>query len=597
MKIPYRIVVLAAVSLLSTTGLKAQCCIYSHQQQVEPPTSAATFGVALGDLDGDSDMDAVAISAYFGVDVYFNNGTGTFTLGAQYATSPNPDFYGVHVIDIDNDNDSDIIAIPFYSSASLTILLNNGTGVFTGYNVSSNIACYNAAMGDIDGDNDPDLFLPNSGGGSGKIFKNNGAGFLSLHQTLTGARGHDAELGDLDNDGDLDAFVVENSSYGNTVFLNDSAGNFTLYGTPFGSSCTYVDLGDLDKDGDLDAWVGKFGNTCEIWLNNGTGSFSMHSYVSTGSYCKSVNLYDFDNDGDLDVFLGFYSSNPQIWINGENLNFSLCYQAPAGSSCHGQAIGFINSDSYIDIYSGYFSNNDGDYVFLNASPSIQYAASTYCPNNYTPQTVNLMGTPGGTFGVVPSGLGIDTATGTFIPSAGIPGNYFITYTATGCTVTFPVVIKHLDTSLTASDSTLFANQDSATYVWVDCNNSFQPIAGQTARFFKPVVSGTYALIVTFDGCTDTSSCYALSVYNTVGEPERPSRAYIVPNPASEQITLITDLNFVGQPFTIKDIAGRKILSGLISGVRTRIDVSHLSSGIYLLYPGDESTRILKFVKK
>ncbi|HRZ41659.1 MAG TPA: T9SS type A sorting domain-containing protein [Bacteroidales bacterium] len=592
----YRIVVLTVV-FLWPAGLMAQCCIFSYQQQVEPPTSAATFGVALGDLDGDSDMDAVAISAYYGVDVYFNNGSGTFSLAAHYATAPNPDFYGVHVVDIDNDNDSDIIAIPFYSSASLTLLLNNGTGVFTGYNVSSNIACYNAAVGDLDGDNDPDLFLPNSGGGSGKIYKNNGTGLYSLYQTLAGARGHDAELGDLDNDGDLDAFVVENSSYGNTVFLNDSTGNFILSGTPFGSNCTYVDLGDLDKDGDLDAWVGKFGNTCEIWLNNGTGSFSLHSSVSTGSYCKSVNLYDFDNDGDLDVFLGFYSASPQVWINGENLNFSLCYQAPVGSSCHGQAIGFINGDSYIDIYSGYFSNNDGDYVFLNASPSIQYTGSPYCPNNSTPQTVSLMGTPGGTFGVIPSGLGIDTASGTFTPSLGVPGNYFITYTTTGCTVAFPVAIKNLDTSVTATDSTLFANQDSATYVWADCNNSFQPVAGQTARFFKPAVSGTYALIVTYDGCTDTSSCYSLSVYNAVKDPDDTPRAVIIPNPASAEFTLFTEPGLTGQCYAIKDFTGRVIHRGLLAGSETRVDISHLPPAMYLICVGDENPRVLKFIRK
>ncbi|MFO7722507.1 MAG: VCBS repeat-containing protein, partial [Bacteroidales bacterium] len=420
--------------ILPGRSIVAQCCQFTWQQQVEPATSAATFGVALGDFDNDGDMDAVSISAYYGIDVYFNDGSGTFTLGAQYATGTNGNFYGVHVADVDNDNDLDIIAIPFYTSTPMAILKNNGAGVFAVTTASSSIATYNAAIGDLDGDNDIDIFLPNSGGGSGKIFKNNGTGSYTLYQTLSGARGHCVSLGDLDNDGDLDAFVVENSSYGYSVFLNDSTGMFTQLGTTFGTNGSFVALGDLDKDGDLDAWVGKSNNNSEIWLNNGSGVFSLHSTITNGSYCKSVVLYDFDNDGFQDVFMSFYSSAPQVWKNHGDLTFSLCYQAPVGSSSHGQAVGFLDGDSYIDIYTGHFSNTDGDYVFLNSSPLISYAGSPFCPNDPTPQQINLTGTPGGVYTSNPYGLSLDSVTGTFIPLSSLAGNYFVYYTQSGCTV-------------------------------------------------------------------------------------------------------------------------------------------------------------------
>lgn len=583
--------------LFTPADVKAQCCDFTYQQQIEPPTSAATFGVALGDFDGDNDQDAVAISAYYGIDVYFNNGSGTFTLNAQYATGTNGDFYGVYVCDVDSDNDQDIIAMPFYASAGLTILFNNGSGVFTGYNISSNISTYNGAVGDIDGDNDKDVFLPNAGGGSGKIYKNSGIGLFSLHQTLSGARGHDADLGDLDNDGDLDAFVVENSSYGNAIFLNDSTGTFTQSGSTFSSNCTFVDLGDLDKDGDLDAWVGKSGNSCEIWLNNGTGTFTLDTTITTGSYCKSVNLFDLDNDGDLDVFLGFYSSAPQVWKNGGDMTFTLCYQAPVGSSSHGQTIGYINNDNNIDIYSGYFSNDDGDFVFLNASPAIHYPNNPFCHNLSTPQNITLAGTSGGSYGTIPYGLSLDYLTGTVIPSASLPGNYTVTYTIAGCTVTTPVRVKDLDTTVTLVDSTLTANQDSATYQWVDCNNGFAQIQGATGQSYAPVVTGNYAVIITYDGCTDTSGCVEVTLFNGIESPVKTSTAGLFPNPATGLTVLKTSSNWLGASWKVLDQAGRILLSGKIVNQETLLDFGNLTPGFYILRIEEKDTLNLKFIRQ
>jgi hypothetical protein len=573
----------------------AQCCDYSYQQQFEPPTSAATFGVALGDLDNDGDRDAVAISAYFGVDVYFNNGSGTFTLNAQYATGSNGDFYGVHVVNVDGDNDLDIIAIPFYSSANLTILFNNGAGLFTQSTVSSNIACYNAAVGDIDQDGDIDIFLPNAGGGSGKIYKNNGLGTFTLHQTLSGARGHDAELGDLDGDGDLDAFVVENSSYGNCVFLNNGSGTFTLSGTTFSSNGSNVDLGDLDKDGDLDAWVGRSNNVSEIYQNNGSGSFSLHSVITNGSYCKAVNLYDYNGDNFLDVFLGFYSSAPQIWKNNGDMSFSLCYQAPVGSSSHGQTLGFINNDNAIDIYSGYFSNDDGDYVFLNVSPSIDYAGSPYCPNEYSAQTVALSGVGGGSWSSIPSGLSIDTANGSIIPALSAPGTYVVYYHIPGCSVKDSITIKSLDVGTSNLGRTITANQDSATYKWIDCNFGYTVIPGLIGRSFTAsVTGGSFAVIVTYKGCSDTSLC--VTIPNTTGlEQSSTLQLSIFPNPAGNSLYLHIPEAFIPGSFQISDAFGRIVLSGDLVDPELEFDIAFMKPGYYILST-DKGIRA-RFIKR
>jgi hypothetical protein len=362
-----RILLVIGWMIFINQTLSAQYCNFTYIQQTEPETSAATFGVALGYFNNDSYLDCAAISAYYAVDIYFNNGSGIFTLDGQYAAGGS--FYGVHTDDVDGDGDVDVVAIPFYASSDLVVLINDGSGGFTETSVSTNIGAYNAAMGNIDNDMDQDILIPNGGGGSGLILKNDGYGNFSQFQVVAGARGHDADLSDLDGDGDLDAFVTENSAYANTVFLNDGSGSFSMLGNNFGTQGGAVAIGDLDGDGDQDAWVGGSSNTSEIWLNDGEAGFTMVSTIENGSYCKAVNLEDVDNDDDPDVFLGFYSSNPQVWLNEGSLVFSLCYQAPVGSSCHGQVVGDIDNDNHPDFYSGYFSNDEGDYVFINDAVS------------------------------------------------------------------------------------------------------------------------------------------------------------------------------------------------------------------------------------
>lgn len=584
--------------MFSEKTILAQCCSYTYQQQVEPLTSAATFGVALGDFDGDTDLDAVAISAYAGIDVYFNNGSGTFTLSAQYAIGPDDDFYGVHVADVDNDGDKDIIAIPFYTSTNTTILKNNGLGVFTVSSFASNISTYNAAIGDIDGDGDIDIFLPNAGGGNGKVLKNNGTGTYSLFQTVTAARGHDAALGDLDGDGDLDAFVIENGSYGNSVFMNNGVGNFAQLGSTFGANGSRVALADFDADGDLDAWVGNSSNFSEIWLNNGSGAFTLGATITTGSYCKGLKLFDYDSDGDLDVFASFYSSNPQVWANNGSLSFSLCYQAPVGSSSHGMAIGDINNDTKMDMYSGYFSNDDGDYVFLNTgiSASIKYRFSPYCYDNTALENVMLIGTSGGTFSSSPAGLSLNLSTGGIIPSTSIPGTYTVTYIVSGCTATTSVVIDTIDLATSLNLATITANQTGAIYQWIDCNNGDLPIANQTNQSYTPAANGDYAVIITNGGCIDTSACVNILTVG-ISENNNQNLIKIYPNPALDLITVEVNSVLSGQTYIIVDQTGRTVLLGKLISDNSNINIKELAAGMYFLKVGEQNRQSFKVLKK
>lgn len=61
-------------------------------------------------------------------------------------------------------------------------------------------------------------------------------------------------------------------------------------------------------------------------------------------------------------------------------------------------------------------------------------------------------------------------------------------------------------SVTQTDVTLTADQNNATYQWIDCDNNNSPISGETNQSYTPTVTGNYAVEVTVNGCTYVSEC-------------------------------------------------------------------------------------------
>ncbi|RMD78987.1 MAG: hypothetical protein D6809_04675, partial [Gammaproteobacteria bacterium] len=80
-----------------------------------------------------------------------------------------------------------------------------------------------AALGDLDGDGDLDLLLPDYSGDS-RVYLNDGSGQLTdSGQRLAGTYENDALLGDLDGDGDLDGILVGYYGAGTTQVFKGSA--------------------------------------------------------------------------------------------------------------------------------------------------------------------------------------------------------------------------------------------------------------------------------------------------------------------------------------------------------------------------------------
>ncbi len=351
-----------------------------------------TTAVALGDLDGDGDLDTLVAN---GIDqaneVWLNDGMGVFTNSNQSLGTISS--LGMALGDLDRDGDLDAYIASAEISRSDEIWFNNGGGVFTRSNRSlTSSSGGRLALGDLDGDGDLDAFLGGLQlglGNANQVWLNDGTGvFTDSHQRLGNSDTNDIALGDLDGDGDLDAFAANgtlNQGQPNQVWLNDGKGVFDNPYPDLGSTrSTAVALGDLDGDGDLDAFITNHENQPnEVWLNIGSGLFSDSGQRLGNADSWDVELGDMDGDGDLDAFvananlLGAYGEPNRVWLNNGAGIFTPTAQSLGDASSVGVGLGDLDEDGDLDAFvanadtGGYnTSQGDPDQVWLNTQPQL-----------------------------------------------------------------------------------------------------------------------------------------------------------------------------------------------------------------------------------
>jgi uncharacterized repeat protein (TIGR01451 family) len=120
-------------------------------------------------------------------------------------------------------------------------------------------------------------------------------------------------------------------------------------------------------------------------------------------------------------------------------------------------------------------------------------------------------------------------------------NNIATHTLTnvaGCdsVVTLNLTINTVDTGVITTDPSITANAAGALYQWLDCDNNWALIAGETNQTFVASANGNYAVAVTLNGCVDTSICVNISTVditlNTLFDD-----VSIFPNPTHGLVTI------------------------------------------------------------
>src|SRR5690606_12127481 len=125
-----------------------------------------------------------------------------------------------------------------------------------------------------------------------------------------------------------------------------------------------------------------------------------------------------------------------------------------------------------------------------------------------------------------------------------------------------------------------ANAASASYQWLDCNNNYAIIPGETAQVFTATANGSYAVEITALGCVDTSVCTTIS--NIGVEENTSSRMLVYPNPANENLQLINLWPGEVKQVVISNAVGQEVLVLKTTDTQVQVDIKDLVSGVYFL---------------
>jgi hypothetical protein len=119
-----------------------------------------------------------------------------------------------------------------------------------------------------------------------------------------------------------------------------------------------------------------------------------------------------------------------------------------------------------------------------------------------------------------------------------------------------------------------------TFQWLDCNNSYSPLVGETNQSFSPLANGSYAVLIDNSNCQDTSACYDFVTVDVPGNTEDfPVLFY--PNPVKDILTfsLQNSTSKIGN-ISLSNLNGEIVF--ISNSSIGQINMSQLASGIYVL---------------
>jgi hypothetical protein len=124
---------------------------------------------------------------------------------------------------------------------------------------------------------------------------------------------------------------------------------------------------------------------------------------------------------------------------------------------------------------------------------------------------------------------------------------------------------------------LSASASGANYQWINCLNN-SPIPGATSQNYMATQNGQYAVVVTENGCTDTSSCLNVVSVN-LSQNISSNNIALGPNPAENEL-FISSASPV-QQITVYSSSGALIFIKNGNSLQT-VDIRDLAAGIYFI---------------
>lgn len=171
--------------------------------------------------------------------------------------------------------------------------------------------------------------------------------------------------------------------------------------------------------------------------------------------------------------------------------------------------------------------------------------------------------------------------------------------ASGCdsVITINLTINQIsDLSAITDGASILAVDSNATYQWLDCNNDYAVLLGESGQSFTPVSNGSYAVELTQNGCVDTSVCVNILTVD-VSKSLHDNQWMIYPNPSQGPLTIMAEHTSVIHSITVRNVLGQEVFSRNQVSYPLELTLEG-PSGIYFveMRAGDQTTR-LKVIKE
>lgn len=282
--------------------------------------------IAVADIDGDGDLDIVAVSTNDHKIVWFKNLDGQGNFGQQQLVAQLNEVQTVQAKDMDGDGDIDIIAGGDYK----VIWLENtdGQGTFGPERIIANDiqTTESIEVGDVDGDGDMDVVVADWLNQTISWYENlDGMGTFGPSRLITaeGDATSSVILKDFDNDGILD--VAADYQIGSIAWFKneDGQGNFgdaNVIGSGMGTIYKLYSE-DINGNGNNDILASDW-NQDKILLfeNYGNGNFGNSQIIHSESQNPiGIIADDFNGDGKMDVAACFRGPDKLMWFENKGV--------------------------------------------------------------------------------------------------------------------------------------------------------------------------------------------------------------------------------------------------------------------------------------
>lgn len=237
---------------------------------------------------------------------------------------------GVYPADIDGDGDLDLVAVGVYTNQISWWQNNSGEPITWSKQLIDDSlpgAVY-VFVADMDGDFDNDLLTTTINTGEILLYRNLGNNPISwekiiIEDGLPGVQGIVAT--DMDGDGDNDV-LANVADADKVIWLRNASetGDGTSWiqltiDKKFRNTQT-IDAVDIDQDGDVDVIAGSGGDhEVALWINDGGNTIKWTKQIISNNFrwAHWVQAIDLDGDNRIDVVGAAFSDNEISWWRNE----------------------------------------------------------------------------------------------------------------------------------------------------------------------------------------------------------------------------------------------------------------------------------------